>query len=238
MAGGVANIHLHVPLVVLGFAGLLVPVFLSSKNRKLARCSFWLGLLIACVSAFFVAYPADSKLRIGMSLFVAAITIFTAYMSTPFIKIRGKIYAFHISDSQPEEPDVAASVSADEPDHDPTPDSYGGIATAQKEWWIFIIAATIFGWNIVIFAEDKLWVSVMSAVAFVALATGFGYGDASWGYKVARGQRLQFAIIALVTVGAFPLLYLPAYYAGRHWPLRRKQAMEYRAHPRHQKKYP
>jgi hypothetical protein len=67
----------------------------------------------------------------------------------------------------------------------------------------------------------------------VLLAVGAGYGDASWGYAIARGQYLQFVIASVVTVGLFAVLYLLAYSAGKRWPSRRQQSMEYRAHHRH-----
>ncbi len=67
---------------------------------------------------------------------------------------------------------------------------------------------------------------------FLAITTG--YGDGSWNYGVARGQHLQFVLAAIITAGVFAALYLIAYRAGKQWPLRRTQSMEYRAHPRHQ----
>lgn len=172
-----------------------------------------------------------------MSVFVAGMTLFTAYMNGPFIKIRGKIYAFHVDDSRPDPtPDGATAPGVDSPDYDPAPDSYGTGVTAQKAWWMLILTAVILGWGAVVSFEDQRLMTFVGAVAFITLAVSLGYGDASWDYKIARGQRLQFAIIAIVTVGVFPLLYLPAYYAGKRWPLRREQSMEYRAHPRHQKR--
>ncbi|BBZ22358.1 hypothetical protein MHIB_07760 [Mycolicibacter hiberniae] len=76
---------------------------------------------------------------------------------------------------------------------------------------------------------------VMSGAFAAMLAVVTAYGDASWGYPIARGQYLQFGVNAVITVGIFALLYMTAYYIGQRRPLRRKQSMEYRAHPRHRK---
>jgi hypothetical protein len=42
--------------------------------------------------------------------------------------------------------------------------------------------------------------------------------------------------LAVVTAAVFPVLYVAGYTAGKRWPLRRKDSLEYRAHPRHQKR--
>lgn len=99
-----------------------------------------------------------------------------------------------------------------------------------------IFTVTLFGLCAVISADDKpWWLGPSAATLFVVGALGYGYMDASWGYSISRGQRLQFVIIAVITAGVFTVLYVIAYFAGRRWPLRRKQSMEYRAHPRHQR---
>ena len=72
------------------------------------------------------------------------------------------------------------------------------------------------------------------SLLIVFLAVAMGYGDASWGYGIARGHRVQLVIAAIVTVGVFAALYMAAYQTGKRRPSRRKQSMEYRAHPRHQ----
>ena len=56
--------------------------------------------------------------------------------------------------------------------------------------------------------------------------------------QLARGQRIQFAILAVVTIGSFTVLYLAAYAVAKRRPLRSKHSMEYRAHPHLQDKQP
>lgn len=120
------------------------------------------------------------------------------------------------------------------------PDSYGGLTTAKKFWWLAVSAVAILAFSIIGYLVDKekVWLAAVSSVIIVLAAIVLGYGDASWGYSIARRQLMQFGIISVITAGAFTVLYLCAYYAGKKWPLHRKQSMEYRAHPRHQKRYP
>ncbi|BBZ22360.1 hypothetical protein MHIB_07780 [Mycolicibacter hiberniae] len=89
--------------------------------------------------------------------------------------------------------------------------------------------------NVYFAAEGRgeIWVGAMSATFFALIIVGAAYGDASWGYPIARGQYTPFAVVSVITAGALPLIYLPLYYMGKRRPLRRKQSMEYRAHPRH-----
>jgi hypothetical protein len=206
------------------------------NNRRAGRRIFWSGFLVASVSAFFVVYPPDWKSGIVLSLLAAFLMLVTAYFSSPYIKIRGKIYAFGVQDSLADpSTDSAPPPGSDDAGYDPTPDSYSGLATAKKSWWLMIFAMGICAFTV---DPTKPWHTALSVVVIVAVAAMFGYGDASWGYSIARGQRIQFGIIALITAGVFTVLYLGAYYAGKRWPIRRKQSLEYRAHPRHQKRYP
>lgn len=241
VTGVAARTSLHHPHTLIFFVATLV--FLSitvvapwvRRDHTGERRVFWWAAAAAAASVFFASLP-DWKLGIGMSLFVIGMTVFTAYFTGSYIQIRGKVYAFHVSDSLPESSiDGTHPPRREDPDYDPAPDSYSGIATAGKTWWLMIFAMTI-----CVFTVDphKLWHTAVSVFAVLVIATFFGYGDASWGYPIARGQRIQFSIIAVITAGVFTVFYLAAFYAGKHRPLRRQQSMEYRAHPRHQKRYP
>jgi hypothetical protein len=224
-------------LVCLAFA--VLPQLFLNRGRSWERRVFW-GGTTAALPCVFVASLPDWKLGIGASLFGLAWMIFTAYWLGPSIKVGGKTYAFHVVDSLPDPaPDGTPRPGSDDLDYDPAPDSYGGLTTAKKSWWVMILTSAMCVLCVIIRADDKpWWLAPVMGTFFVILSAGFGYGDASWGYPVARGQRLQFVIIAIITAGAFTVLYLAGYSAGKRWPLRRKQSMEYRAHPRHQKNYP
>jgi hypothetical protein len=225
-------------LVCLAIA-VLPPLFVK-RNRSWERRVAWSGVSRAAICVF-LASLRDWKLGIGLAIFCVAFMTAAAYFYTPYIKIRGKVYAFSVQDSLPATfANGASTPSRDDPDYDPAPDSYGGMATAQKAWWLNIFAMAICSFNVMAYFVDKdnPWLAALLAAAIILAATAFGYGDAIWGYSIARGQRLQFWIIAIITAGVFTIVYLGAYYAGKRWPLRRKQSMEYRAHPRHQKRYP
>ena len=86
-----------------------------------------------------------------------------------------------------------------------------------------------------LFSDGKAAVAALGAGFVALLAVGAGYGDASWDYPIARGQHIQLGAATIITAGSFALLYLVAYYTARRFPLRRKQSLEYRAHPRHRK---
>lgn len=162
-------------------------------------------------------------LGIGISVFGVGWMIVTAYVYTPYLKIRGRIYAFHVPDSRPDPLTARTSLPADDdPNYDPAPDSYGGLTTARKAWWVFIFVVALCVFNVVvrIVEKDNLWIAAIAAVIFVIFAVVLGYGDAIWGYSVARGQRIQFGIISIGTLGVFTALYLGGYFAGKRWPLR------------------
>ena len=175
-----------------------------------------------------------------MGLFFLGLMVAAAYAYTPYIKISGKVYALTVQDSQPDPDENSArapGTTVTEQAHDPAPDAYSGLLSATKMWWLLIPLLIISTGNIYAFAfsRGEWWVAVIGLAFIVFLAVAMGFGDASWEYGIARGHRVQFAIAAIVTVGVFAVLYLAAYQTGKHWPLRRKQSMEYRAHPRHQK---
>lgn len=81
--------------------------------------------------------------------------------------------------------------------------------------------------NVVIYVTDKErpLLALVLAALLVALAAGFGYGDAIWEYPIARGQHIQFFIISIITAGVFTVLYLAAYFTGKRWPRRNKRSM-------------
>jgi hypothetical protein len=208
-------------------------------GRSLQRRIYWSCACLGAVAAFLAFYP-DSKKGIGMGLFFLGVMIAAAYGYTPYIKIRGKVYALTVQDSEPdsdETSDQTALTATATHEHDQAPDAYSGLLSAPKMWWLLIPLLAISTGNMYAFASGRgeWWVAAIGLAFIVFLAVAMGFGDASWGHGIARGQRLQFVAAAIVTLGAFAALYMAAYQTGKHWPSRRKQSMEYRAHPRHQK---
>jgi hypothetical protein len=216
-----------------GFILSFFKISLSSQRRI-----YWSSTVLSTVPAFLMALP-NWKEGIGAALFVLAAMALGAYGYTPYIKIRGKIYALNRCDrlaEQDEKPPASVAGRV----HDPATESYGGIVMATNFWWVLVIPAVIFTVKLYAFArsDGDILGAMIGAGSIVFLAVIIGLGDASWGHPIARGRRLQFGIISIITAGAFTVLYLAAYYAGKRWPLRRKQSLEYRAHPRHRKNYP
>lgn len=240
--------HINVFFVATGAIGFLLQLVTPSNNRQLERRFFWTGFTIVAISAFFIAYPPDAKAGILWFAFACFLMLSRAYMMTSNIKIRGKIYAFHTDDSRPDPSpecsstpdDKPESASTDEPEYDPTPDAYSGMASAGKVWALLILTMAICSLNAIIYIVDRerpLLAFVMLSL-LATFAIGFGYTDAIWGYPIARRQIIQFFVISIITAGVFTVLYLGAYFAGKHWPWRNKQSMEYRPHPRRQQKWP
>jgi hypothetical protein len=251
-----AMIVIIVIVVVLPFFGL---------RRSVERRVFWCMVAAAGLAAALRAYPTwHDALKLAL-VPIGAMTI-GAWAYTPYIKIGGTIYALNLKDRRPDpddEHDHDASLSdpdghpdfgeydddtADvddeplthhaKPDSDPVADSYSGMLTPTTMWWVMVGLSVIAGGNAYayLFSDGKAPVAIVMAVFVVLLALGTGYGDASWGYRIARGRYIPFVIAAVVTGGGFALVYLGAYYTAGRWPLRRTQSMQNRAHPRHEKK--
>jgi hypothetical protein len=212
-----------------------------NHSRRSQRLVYWSCTCIAAVAGFMAVHP-DPKKGIQFALFALAMMVGIAWAYTPYIKIRGRIYALTVHDSQPDPDendddnlDVAAEGASDGQAPDPAPDAYSGLLTTTKMWWLLVAISGISSINIYAYltGEGEAWVAAIGLAFLVFLGIATGYGDASWEYRIARGQYLQFGISTVITAGAFAVLYLMAYQTALRLPLRRKQSMEYRAHPRH-----
>jgi hypothetical protein len=199
-------------MIILTLAGLLVPVLAPFKTLKTARQLFWASLIFSSTSAFFMAYPPDWKVGIGWSLLVFGVSTFTAYMSTSYIKIGGKVRAFYLQDSFAEfEPnDRAKSLET------ARVDSYIGLTTAAKSWWAIVGSVVILMGCVLIPAHDKpWWLAPIMSVLLIVMAAIYGYGDASSGFPPARRQYLQFLVVGLISFGSFTVIYFVGYLVGK-----------------------
>lgn len=237
-----ANFFLGVIVVCIA-AGIGLPFLKVSIHAQ--RRIYWACAAIATLAGFLTLYPnVRNGLLIAASVF--AVMVFIAFRSTPYLKIRGKIYAFTLDLRRPDPvdahngpdgtaSDVASIADPAQPADDPVPDSYNGRLTPATVWWMLVGLTVIAAGNTYafMFGHGEAGAAALGAAFLAFLAIGFGHGDASWGYRIARGQIIPFAVVSVMTAGTFAVVYLIAYYLGRRWPLRRRQSMEYRAHPRH-----
>lgn len=202
--------------------GLALPI-LSTKTAVAERRLYWSGALLATVSAFFVLDPPDWRGGLAFASAIAAVTVLRAYMTTSYIRIRGRTYAFGLNDSQGDGADRPTATSLGDT-------AYQGFATAAKMWWLFVLVIVVCSAIVAMFvvSTDGAWYAAGAAIAVLVLPLFVGHQDASWGHRVARGQIVQLSIAGIATLGAFAGLYLAAYAAGSRWPVRSKRSPEYR----------
>ncbi|MDV3130004.1 hypothetical protein M1247_34225 [Mycobacterium sp. 21AC1] len=230
--------NLFFAILVAAVAVAMIQQFFD-HSRSSQRRIYWSCACVGAIAAFFAFYP-DWEKGFGMALFFLGAMAAAAYGYTPYIKIRGKIFALNSVDSQPDPEDKPAENGVDSEDHvvsDAAPDSYSGLLTARKLWWVVAILMLIAAVNVRIFIESggADWVpGVIGAAFLLFFSIVLGLGDASWGYGIARGQYLQFVIVSIITASTFTIIYLIAYWIAKRKPVRSKHSMEYRAHPRHQ----
>ena len=241
--------HLFLGVVIVCFvAGLTLDFFNLSRSTQ--RRLYWAGAGLAAIAGFLMVYP-NLKSAIGIAVMLFATMTLMAYVSTPYIKIGGKIYALIIGDRQPDPEDSPtvddsaprqhdAPTQPADPLIDPAPDSYEGTFAHATVWWALVVIAGIAAVNVGAFLfSDGKPAPAAGGAGFLALLTiTTGYCDAGWDYPIARGQYLQLAIASLITAGSFALVYLIAYDTARRVPLRRKQSLEYRAQRHHRKPEP
>lgn len=196
--------------------GLALPI-LSTKSTSTERRLYWSGAAVAVFAAFFTIYPPDRRGGLVFASSIAGVMVLRAYMTTSYLRFRGRTFAFNLSDSEQVSPyrDV---------------DTYAGFATAPKMWWLFTVIAGGCALIVAMYlaSSEGRWHAAGSALVVVLLPLMIGHQDASWGYGVARGQILQLVVAGVVTVGVFILAYFVGYKLGTHWPLRSKLSPEYR----------
>lgn len=205
------------------------------RGETFERRSYWGGTFGAAISAFIAGIPD----WVGGGAF-ACVTVFAMALPAYFgggtlIKIRGKVYSFHIQRSQEKTQPQKGSQSRPLLPKD-YPDAYNGDVTAAKLWWLMVVATAFLVFFVaVVFRNpaDRL-LQVVCVAFFVVIAIALGYsGDGSYGYPIARRQYVQFVVISVISAGTFALLYLPAYALGRRWPFRHTQSQEREARPRY-----
>ena len=86
--------YLFLGVIILCFvAGLTLDFF--SVSRSTQRRLYWAGAGLAALAGFLMVYP-NLKNAVGIAVMLFATMTLIAYVSTPYIKIGGKIYALTI----------------------------------------------------------------------------------------------------------------------------------------------
>lgn len=217
LAAGPTVRHPHTLIAFIVVVGCLiltsVPPLTGPAERPWKRPVFWSGVVGVTIAVFAGAVPYWWQAA-GAALFSLAFLTAAAYFYTPYIKIGGKIHAFWISDSGGEAP----------------PNAYEGMVTARKHWWATVFTVTFFGGGLLVPGKQPWWSIPVVTVILVTASFGFGYLDASRGFPIARGQRLQFVILAIISVGSFTLLYVAGYFIGKRWRWPSRRTLDYGAH--------
>ena len=210
--------------MVATFVGLLLPLFAPRENYATGRRVFWVGLAIASVSAFFIAYPPDWKSGLGLSLFVAAMMLCTAFFTTPYLKFGGKVLAFFTVDAESGKR-ASSNVREVEP-RSTTAQTTGVLTSARKLWWLMVPAMALCVFNVeqYLVAGENPRLAVAMAAVIVAVALTLGYGDGRANFGFARRQTLQFIIVSVMTLGTLTVLYVGGYAAGRQMRRRNRIA--------------
>jgi uncharacterized membrane protein len=208
-------------IAALAVVGVTVAAIARTRQRHVKRRIYWAGLLSAVGCASVSLLPLGVKATVIVFVAFSLVVVFQAYVSTPYLKIGGRIFALKISDSGP---DPVTSDSPQPPTTSVAPpdDHYVGQLSATTYWTIMAIltvcvsAAVYFGG----------WIpqTVPAVVVLTALAVPLGIGDATKKLPVARGRWIQAGIIAVASAILWmgpPLAYLIGYQIGRVRPMER-----------------
>lgn len=196
--------------------GLALPI-LPTKSASAERRLYWSGAAVAVFAAFLTIYPPDWRGGLVFASSIAGVMVLRAYMTTSYLRIRGRTFAFNLSDSDTDSFHCGV-------------DTYAGFATAPKMWWLFTVVTGGCALIIAMYlaSSEGRWYAAGSALVVVLLPPMIGHQDASWGYGVALGQVVQLVVAGIATMGVFILVYFVGYKMGTHWPLRSKLSPEYR----------
>lgn len=185
---------------------------LESKRRI-----YWCLAALTMLFAVLAAYPDPATILAAIGVMLIA-TVGWAYAHTPYIRIRGTVYAFQPLHKNAESEGDSAKLQRHEQ-----------IATPPKIWWIIagfglafdvaVCSSFLPGREGFSFHNDRELILYMLGFCLL-FAVGMGYGEAKFRYPIAQGQRLQFFIASVSSAGLFAVVYLSVYHltskATRH----------------------
>lgn len=190
----------------LAVLGIALPPLLPSKDGRMERRLYWAGAFVATVATFCALYPPDWRGGLVLAGVVAAILIGRAYLNTPYLVIRGRTFTFSTRRS-------GANRYSDKP----AIDSYGGITTAPKTWWLLlvIVIACVSAIALCVLNREGGAYAVGGSLAVGLTFGALGYQDGMGRFPFARRQLVQFTLIGFASVGVFAALYYLSYRVGR-----------------------
>ncbi|MGW0162017.1 hypothetical protein ACWDUN_22165 [Mycobacterium sp. NPDC003323] len=186
-----------------------------ASRRSVARALYWTCAYIAVSCLALAMVPMGWHHVIVITAFGTVAAVGYAYFETPFIKIKGRIYAAEVRHARPDPAD------GEQPDLSPPREieTYDGRHSAAVVWWLMAAGACLTAFGLIVTRwRPELFVLVAIGAA---IAGFFGLDDGSRGFPYARGHLLPFRIAAAASlVGAgIPLwCYLYGYRRGSRNP--------------------
>lgn len=200
-----------------------VAAIARAEQRHVKRRIYWAGLLsaVGCASASLL--PLGFKAAVIFFVAFALAVVFQAHVSTPYLKIGGRILALKISDSQPDPVlDGSSSSAASTPSVASSKNNYAGLLSANTYWSIMAILTVCV--SVGVFFGGWIMQTIASVVVLTALAIPPGIDDATKQLPLVRGYWIQAGIIAAASIFLWmgpPLAYLIGYRIGRVKPMGR-----------------
>lgn len=173
-------------------AGLAGMALAPRKNVRAGRITYWTGAAVTAISAYFIALPQGWNSALGALAFVGVVSVFVAYAYTPFVSVDGRRISFYSTSTQP----------------------YGAGVTTKRSWWRLLLGITVLSLGVVsyVLGEGNPWLAAIAAGGIISAGVAFGYRDALLGDGIASGQRVQLILASAITLSAFLIVYLGAYY--------------------------
>jgi len=202
-------------LITIAALCISVLILWSKKNVAWRRRVFWSSAAVVALSSFIASLPNWNQ-GLAVAGFALALLIGSAYFNTDYIAFNGRTYSYFLSRNE-----AGKNTGSKSP---------GGLTTARRFWTPLIGAVLLLSFTITTNLQPggRPREAIVASILLIIFAAAFGYDDARNSHPVAGGQRIQFVIIGLLTVGTFPAIYLAAYFAGKQWPYRSKSPTERR----------
>jgi hypothetical protein len=203
---------------ILCFAVAGIPAF-KKVELSTARKLYWSGCIGAALLGAVTVSRRGWAACLAVVFLISFLSLLRAYFQTPYLKIGRRVIAHSISDTLAEESDQSRSDS-----QDPPADSYSGLATAPKQWWVFAALACILGGAVYSLGWDWRGIFAVAFLTFLGAATG--HDDSSRNLTMARGQKVQALIVLVASIPMFlvpPAAYLAGYQIGKRHPHNRSR---------------